>query len=165
MKMLLPLLVLVVMVEMGCEGAGRELGQAVGTTVDNTVGVVLADRATEQEIEHLRQLAYPAAAKLGADLDVLVVHRGNRILLANRTTHQYEGVQLWLNRQYVAEPAPIPVGPGHRLDLRGFVNRYGETYPVGKVLSPDKSFPVVLAELYDPATGLRHRMTVEHPLQ
>jgi hypothetical protein len=38
------------------------------------------------------------------------------------------------------------------------VNRYGEPYPIGGFFTPDKTFPVVLVEVYDPATGKRHRL-------
>ena len=47
--------------------------------------------------------------------------------------------------------------------LTTFVNRHEETFPVGGFLSPDKSRLVVHADLYDPASGLRHRLLTRVP--
>lgn len=143
----------------GCEGGAREVGTAVSTSVENTASV-LADRIDQEQIDALSKLAYPADAELGDDLDIVVSRRGGRIALANRTPHSYENVLLWLNRQYVHSAGRIAIGPDNTLVLRTFVNRYGETFPVGGLLSPDKGFPVVLAELYDPVTHKRHRLTM-----
>jgi hypothetical protein len=144
---------------LGCEGGAREVGSAVETSVENTASV-LTDRIDQEQIEALRKLAYPADAEVGEDLDMVVSRRGGRITLINRTPQSYENVLLWLNRQYVHSAGRIAIGPDNTLALRTFVNHYGETFPVGGLLSPDKGFPVVSAELYDPLTNTRHRLTV-----
>ena len=145
----------------GCEGAGGEVREGVGTAIENTFAGIVDDRASAEQVAELRQLRYPAAAEIGDDLDILVARDGSRIELANRTPRSYQGMQLWLNRQYVALPPTIGIGAGNSVTLRAFVNRHGETFPVAGVLSPDKGFPVVAAELYDPASGRRHRLTVD----
>lgn len=143
----------------GCEGAAREVGGAVEASLENTAAA-LADRADPEQIERLRRLEYPAASPVGEDLDIVVTRRGGRINLANRTPRDFENVVLWLNRQYVSPVDRIVIGPRNELVLRSFINRYGESFPVGGLLSPDKGFPVVLAEIHDLDTNQRHRLTV-----
>ena len=108
----------------------------------------------------LSQLSYPAEAELAADLDIVVVRRGPVLLLTNRTAYPYEQMQLWLNQQYVSQIETIIIGPENRLNLNQFINRHREPFPVAGFLSPDKAFPVVLAELYDPEAHKRYRLTV-----
>ncbi len=148
-----------VLVQGGCEGGAREIGSAVGTSVENTASV-LADRVDQEQIDALRKMPYPAAADVGEDLDIVISRRGGRISITNRTPRSYENVLLWLNRQYVHPAGRIAIGPDNILPLRTFINHYGESFPVGGLLSPDKGFPVVLAEMYDPVSNKRHRLTV-----
>lgn len=143
----------------GCEGGAREVGTAVETSVENTASV-LTDRVDQEQIEALRKLPYPADAEMGEDLDIVVSRRGGRITLSNRTPQSYENVLLWLNRQYVHPVGRIAIGPDNTVALRTCINHYGESFPVGGLLSPDKGFPVVLAEIHDPQTNKRHRLTV-----
>ena len=111
-------------------------------------------------VERLARLEYPADAERGDDLDVAVVREGKTIRLRSREPRSFEGVQVWLNQGYVRDPVTLPVAGGESLTLTRFVNEHRERYPVGGLLSPDKSQELVLAELYDPATGKRHAMTV-----
>jgi hypothetical protein len=117
----------------------------------------------------LSKLAYPKDAPLGPDLDVLVVRTGGALELVNRTPSTYRNMQVWLNQQYVARIDAVQIGSPeglgaaasrNRLDLARFINLHGEPFPTGGLLAPEKSFPVVLAELFDPATGKRHRLLV-----
>ena len=114
----------------------------------------------QQRRERLSQLPYPADAAYGPDLDIAAVRDGSTLTLANRTARPYREVQLWLNRQYVRELPVIRIGPDNRLDLTRFINEHEEPFPVGAFLTPDDAFPVVLAELYDPDTELKHRLLV-----
>jgi hypothetical protein len=113
----------------------------------------------------LAQLVYPADAALGNDLDIVVIRNGGHIELVNRTATVPGPSELWLNQQYVGAVKSIPIGRGNQFDLVKFINEHGEAYPIGAVLQPDKSFPIVLAELFDPKTGLRHRLLVREELQ
>lgn len=153
------LLVAAICLIAGCEGSPREVGSAIETSVENTASV-LTDRVDQEQIQALRKLRYPADATVGDDLDILVVRRGGRITLSNRTPRSYENVLLWLNRQYVHPVGRIAIGPNNTIALRTCINHYGESFPVGGLLSPDKGFPVVLAEIHDPQTNTRHRLTV-----
>lgn len=110
--------------------------------------------------QRLSQLNYPADAEWGPDRDIVVRREGDRLTLINRTPQTYRDVRLWLNQQYVRELALIQIGPDNRFDLTRWINEHQEPFPVGSLLAPDKAFPVVLAEMIDPDTGLRHRLLV-----
>ncbi|MEO0514448.1 MAG: hypothetical protein AAF086_04040 [Planctomycetota bacterium] len=114
----------------------------------------------EQERQRLAQLVYPAEAEYGPDLDIVVRRDGDHLTLINRTARSYRDVRIWLNQQYVREVPLIKIGPGNRLGLNRFINQHREPFPVGTLLAPDAAFPVVLAELLDLDTGLRHRLLV-----
>jgi hypothetical protein len=109
----------------------------------------------------LAQLSYPEQAQRGPSLKVYVVRDGGEVRLANASAKRYEGMQLWLNRRFVHRVDELAIGSGNRYDLARFVDRHGQTYPVAGLLSPQQTEPVVLAELYDPVTELRHRLTVQ----
>lgn len=114
-------------------------------------------------LERLAKTPYPKDAPRGEDFDIVVTHKGGGIRLDNRTPRAYEHLQLWLNQQYVRSIPLIKVGnaaPENRLDLKGFLNTRGDRFPVGGLLTPDKGAPVVLAELFDPSAGKRHRLLV-----
>lgn len=111
----------------------------------------------------LSRLPYPAEAVPGPDLDILVRQDGGTLKVKNRTPATYRDAQLWLNQQYVAPVREIPIAAGgdqQSLPLNGFIDHHGEPYPVGGLLTPDRGFPVVLAELFVPATGQKHRLLV-----
>ncbi len=113
------------------------------------------------EPEQVTQLAatpYPESAPLGDDLDILVVTHGRSLQLVNRTPRSYNNIQLWLNQQFVGNVETIAIGTDNSVNLLHFINRYHETYPAGSFLHPDRAFPVVKAEIYDPAAKVRHRL-------
>jgi hypothetical protein len=117
----------------------------------------------KQRASELSQLRYPADAPAGPDLDIVVRQKGSSLDLKNRTPAAYRDVQVWLNQQFVSPLPQLPIAEGGEtrdVPLRQFINHRADPYPVGGFLSPDRGFPVVLAELYDPATGLKHRLLV-----
>jgi hypothetical protein len=103
-------------------------------------------------------IPYPGETPRGEDWDVVVIQGRDHLTLDNRTARTYSGLQLWLNQQYVADVETIVIGNGNRLPLARFVNRHGESYPTAGLLTPDKAFPVLSVEAYDPTDGMRHRM-------
>lgn len=111
--------------------------------------------------DRLAATAYPGRAERGDDLDILVIRQGWNIQLINRTPHHYRDVQVWLNQQYVGDMKRIQIGTQNRTALSNFVNQYREPYPVGGILSPGQGYPLVHAELFDPATTKRHRLLVQ----
>lgn len=106
---------------------------------------------------------YPIDAQVGPDLDVVVVRSGGQIELVNRTPRAYESVVLWLNGQFVRPVDRVAIGSNPGLPLREFVNGYGEGFPTGSFLRPERSAVLVLAELYDPQVNVRHRLVVQPP--
>ena len=118
---------------------------------------VLDDQATAA----LADRDYPVEAEYGRDLDIVVQRRGHRVTLVNRTAEPVRGVELWLNRQYVRGITSIEIGEDNTFDLRTFVNRFGEAFPVAILLAPDRARPVVSAELYDAEADVRHRLLVQ----
>jgi hypothetical protein len=126
---------------------------SVGCTPPASIG-------QRQERVRYAQLDYPAQAEYGPDLDIVVRREGKQIALINRTADRYTDARVWLNQQFVRDLARVEIGPDNRFDLSRWTNQHREPFPVGTLLAPDTAEPVVLAELLDPATGLRHRLTV-----
>ena len=109
----------------------------------------------------LSRYPYPKSAPLGDDLDIQFVRTGRQsFYLINRTARPCPKGQLWINREYVGLTDGIGIGADNTYDLKRFINAHGELYRVGALLQPEKSYPIVLAEFYDPATGQRHRLVV-----
>ncbi len=114
-----------------------------------------------QTIAYLADLEYPAEAPYGENLDIIAVKDGFHLRLVNRTAKVYYDLQLWLNQQYVREVDRIEIGDRNSFHLDTFINSHGESFPLGKLLTPEKAIPVVLAECYEPVAGVRHRMVVQ----
>lgn len=120
------------------------------------------DQAT---IDKLAGLGYPNQSKRGNDLDILVVRTGGSVKLVNRTPQVYHNVELWLNQQYVNVIPRLEIGKDSgdtHLSLPTFIDKHGLVYPVGGLLTPDRDQPLLMAELFDPATGLRHHLLVQN---
>ncbi|MEO1236885.1 MAG: hypothetical protein AAFX76_08870 [Planctomycetota bacterium] len=108
----------------------------------------------------LAALEYPADAAYGPDLDIVIDRDGSAVVMINRTASVFRDVRVWLNQQHVRELPRIEIGPGNRFDLTRWINEHREPFPVGSLLTPEEARPVLLAELFDPETGLRHRLLV-----
>ncbi len=111
--------------------------------------------------ELLSGLRYPGQSEYGPDLDIVVVREGTSIRLTNRTPRRYDGMQLWLNQQYVREVEVLDIGANPGVPLATLINRHREPFPVGTFLQPDLARPVISAELFDPIAGIRYRLTVQ----
>jgi hypothetical protein len=118
----------------------------------------ILDDATAQALAALR---YPGLSEYGPDLDIIVTREGDAIRLTNRTARRYEGMQLWLNQQYVRQVDQINIGANPDMHLKTFINRHREPFPTGTFLQPDLARSVISAELYDPAGNVRYRLTVQ----
>ncbi|MEX2216894.1 MAG: hypothetical protein WD768_22465 [Phycisphaeraceae bacterium] len=127
--------------------------------------------ADSEMSEDLSLVVYPKEAALGDDLDIIALKRGNKLTLINRTPREYHDLQIWLNQQYVGKVDHIPIGTETVIYLNACINEFGEPFPVGGLLNAEKSYPVVLVELFTSETpeganqlslaaGKRHRMTV-----
>ena len=102
------------------------------------------------KVKQLANLTYPADAERGKDLDIVISRDGSTITLVNRTSRSHMNVRLWINQQYVAEIAHLPVGKPTKIATGHLINRYHEALPEGGALQPDKSRPIISAELHDP---------------
>lgn len=116
--------------------------------------------ADERLAAELSKINYPRSAPLGDDLDIVVERVGADVTFVNRTARSFRDVQLWINQQYVNSPATIVAGSdnSNAISIGDFVDWHGRSYPYGGFLRPDRNYPIVLAEIFDPATGTRHRL-------
>lgn len=116
--------------------------------------------ATPDQVDRLSSMDYPMDAPYGENLHILVVRSNADIRLVNRTAKSYRGMVLWLNQQYAGQAGSVAIGTDNLLTLTDFINRHREPYPVGTFLNPDQTAPLVLAELFNPASGVKHRLIV-----
>jgi hypothetical protein len=124
-------------------------------------GVFVQPHPDPKLAAELSRFTYPKDAPLGSDLDIQLVRTGREhFQLINRMARSYPPSKVWINREYVGELDTIKIGPDNYYDLKRFINKHGELYQVGALLQPEKSYPIVLAEYIDPATGKRCRMVV-----
>ncbi len=136
------------------------LGAAVLAAGCQYLGLVQPS-ADAQRAAELAKIVYPAESEYGDDLDIRVESSGSFLHVTNLTPRMYSDVQLWLNRQYVHPVETIRIGRSPSLRLVDFINKEKEPFPEGGLLEPDKRQRLVLAELFDPKTGQRHRLVVQ----
>jgi len=117
-------------------------------------------RAAPDTLETMPHAVYPDASERGDDMTIIVVPRAAMIEVQNMSARRVGGEQIWLNRSYVSTIDGLAIGGHVSLPLDRFRNRYGEIYPRGSLLAPERNEPIVLAELFNPATGHRHRLIV-----
>ena len=111
-------------------------------------------------VEQLRLTPYPSNAPFRGDLDIVVRRERGILVLVNRTARTYDNVQLWLNQQHVGLATQVRIGGENRFELSNFINEHGEPYPIGGLLTPEETFPIVSVEMFDPVTGARYRLLV-----
>ncbi len=110
----------------------------------------------------LWSLKYPdAKEQFAGDLDMTVIQDRKSIKITNRTVKSFNNVQVWVNQRYVTRVDSIPAGKTTSVALKSLMNQYGEKYPVPGLFRPDRSFPALLVELYEPDTNQRHRLIVQ----
>jgi hypothetical protein len=112
----------------------------------------------EARAEAYSTRVYPDKAPLGDPLPIEIIREGKSITLENRSVNTIAGGQLWLNRQYAADLASIPVGRGEKISLSNFLNKQGDAYPVALFLYPDHDKPLVMADLL--MDGKMHKLIV-----
>jgi len=121
----------------------------------------------------LSQLTYPNDAEHAPDQDIEVFRVRDKLRVINRSTRTFTNVQLWLNQQWVTDIDHIDVGTGkhgglvtaNEFVLDSFVDQYRRPYPVGTLLSPDKTQQLVFAEIFVPEEGKRYRLAVRYEPQ
>lgn len=110
----------------------------------------------------LWSLKYPGdKEQFGGDLSMTVIQDRKSIKITNRTVDSYKDVQVWINQRYVTRVSDIPVGKTTSIALSSFINQYGEKYPTPGLFRPDRSFPALLVEIYQPDQNKRYRLIVQ----
>lgn len=105
---------------------------------------------------------YPQAMPLGKELSLEVTRVDRRhIRIENRTAVPYEKVQVWLNEQYGGTLDVLPIGDSGSISLAQFLNEFGEPFPVGAFLEPEKAAAVVAAVIL--VEGQLHPISVDLP--
>lgn len=124
------------------------LGPSVGCSL---LGYI--DQADPRESQALAKLPFPADVPRGSDVSIELSRSGIYVSLVNFSPCSYSDVYIWLNQQYVTHVSQIDIGANEPLTLKRFINRHGESFPVGAFLVPQKARPIISADLYDPAAS------------
>lgn len=91
--------------------------------------------------------SYPDALPRGTTAPVQVFREVTALRLTNTTARTFGPGRLWLNQQYSAEvPAFLP-GDSWELDLRDFVDDFGDVYRAGGFFAQRDPAAVVLCEI------------------
>ncbi|QDU33452.1 hypothetical protein KS4_15000 [Poriferisphaera corsica] len=113
---------------------------------------------TPQQRQELAAIPYPADAQYAPNPDIVAQREGHNLRLINRTPWEYTDIQLWINQQYVKRIDTIKIGTNNLYSLETCINEFEQPFPTGTFLKPERSFPVVLTELYDPISEKRYRL-------
>jgi len=91
---------------------------------------------------------YPTGIERGEVFDIQVFRDVTELRFTNTTTRDFGPSRLWLNRRYsLPLQDGIPSGRTVELDLRDFVDEFGDTYRAGGFFATRSPAPVVLVEL------------------
>jgi hypothetical protein len=101
---------------------------------------------------------YPEQTPLAEPLPIEIIRQGKSIIVENRSVRAIQNGELWLNRQYGATLATIPIGRGQPIALSNFINKDGKAYPVAEFLYPDHDKPLVMGDLL--IDGKMHKLIV-----
>jgi len=94
--------------------------------------------------------AYPENAPAARVLDIQVFRDVTTLRFTNTTTMDIPASTMWLNKRYSAPLPSIASGETAELDLRGFVDEFGDTYKAGGFFAQREPAPVVLAQIEMP---------------
>lgn len=90
---------------------------------------------------------YPETARQGEVLDVQVFRHVTTLSFTNTTTRDFGPSVLWLNKRYSLPIDGVASGETVEVDLKGFVDEFGDTYRAGGFYAQREPEPVVLAQL------------------
>lgn len=91
--------------------------------------------------------AYPEDAPMIEVLDIQVFRDVTTLRFTNTTTSDIPASTMWLNKRYSAPMPALASGETIELDLRVFVDEFGDTYKAGGFYAQREPAPVVLAQL------------------
>ena len=90
---------------------------------------------------------YPDSIPKGEVYDVQVFRQSTTLRLTNITTRDFGPSTIWLNQRYSSPIQGIASGETVEMDLKLFVDEFGETYRAGGFFSQRIPAPVVLCQL------------------
>jgi hypothetical protein len=93
---------------------------------------------------------YPETAPMAGVLDIQVFRDVTLLRFTNSTTTDLPDGIMWLNKRYSAPMAALSSGETAELDLRVFVDEFGDTYKAGGFFAQREPAPVVLAQVEVP---------------
>ena len=91
--------------------------------------------------------AYPEDAPMIEVLDIQVFRDVTTLRFTNTTTSDIPASIMWLNKRYSAPMPALASGETIELDLRVFVDEFGDTYKAGGFYAQREPAPVVLAQI------------------
>ncbi len=90
---------------------------------------------------------YPDTIERGQVYDVQVFRQSTQLRLTNITTRDFGPSTIWLNQRYSSPIEGIASGETVDMDLKLFVDEFGETYRAGGFFSQRIPAPVVLCQI------------------
>lgn len=90
---------------------------------------------------------YPDSIPKGEIYDVQVFRQSTRLKLTNITTRDFGPSTLWLNQRYSLPIDGLNSGQTIDLDLKAFIDEFGETYKAGGFFAQRVPAPVVLCQI------------------
>lgn len=93
---------------------------------------------------------YPNEASMVEVLDVQVFRDITVLRFTNTTTTDFPQSTMWLNKRYSTPIPAIASGETVEIDLRQFVDEFGDTYSAGGFFAQRDPAPVVLAQIEVP---------------
>jgi len=90
---------------------------------------------------------YPDNAPMIEVLDVQLFREVTLLKFTNSTTIDFPQGTFWLNKRYSSPMPAVASGESIELDLRMFVDEFGDTYKAGGFFAQREPAPVVLAQI------------------
>ncbi len=90
---------------------------------------------------------YPDSIAKGEVFDVQVFRKSTHLRLTNTTTRDFGASTVWINQRYSSPIDALASGQTIDMDLKIFVDEFGETYRAGGFFSQRVPAPVVLCQL------------------
>jgi hypothetical protein len=90
---------------------------------------------------------YPAHLVQNEVLDVQVFREGTRMRLTNTSTRRIGRSMVWVNRRFGREIGGLDIAQTLEMDLREFVDEYGQPFRAGGFFAPEAPQPLVLVQV------------------
>ena len=125
--------------------AGVALG--LGLALSSTLGLLGGCQLFNEKLTAEPGPAYPESMPRGGSADVQVFRSIETLRLTNSTAMTFGPGRMWLNQQYSAEVGTLEPGQTWALDLRGFVDEFGDIFRAGGFFAQRDPAAVVLVEI------------------